>query len=169
MPGLMDSKVITVSSLDQLLQFNNLISSIVDNNNLAKIIQSIRDEQDKLKGQYDDLTSLQASQQASAKDLVSQTAINNQSIADLQKAKSDANNAQASADASVNKSQSLLKTLAQAQIDYDAKTQSALDDVQKRQQELSVKEQAVSDDQAAADALKSEYDEKINTLKKLTG
>lgn len=169
MAGLMGNKEISVNVLDQLQQFSDLIKSITNNDNLSVIISDLKDQKNDLQNKYNDFQTLKLQQDNSASILARSTSDNNQSIIDLQKAKDDSSQAKKNADASISKSQSLLKSLDQAQADYDEKTRAGLADIAQKTKDLADAQEAVRAAQDAADALKSEYDEKINNLKKLTG
>lgn len=165
----MGNKNINQQSLDQLSQFNDLIRLIIDNKNLADIINNIKDQQDSLKKQYDDLSNLKVMQDASAKDLADQTQKNLKSISDLNDAKSDSDASKNSAAASIEKSQILLKSLAQAQSIFDANSKNANDALSEREADISQREIDVKNALDSANALKDEYEEKLDALKKLAG
>lgn len=162
-------KEIPASLFDQLLALNDLVQTIRDTDNLNEIVKTLQDERDATKKQYDDLTTLKVANDLTAKQLKDATDANNQSIADLEQAKNDAANAQANADASIQKSQTLIKQLTQVQNDYAAQVQSKEADLSQRMSDVTARESAAAQTQTQANNMKSEYETKLDALKSITG
>lgn len=167
--ALVDVKNIPSTLFDQLLALNDLVQALKDTNNLNDIVSTLRTERDTVKKQYDDLAALKVADDLTTKNLNDATAKNNQSVSDLEAATNDANVAKANSDAALNKAQLAQKSLAQSQSDFYEKVTAANSDLDQREKAVSVREDAAKKSQADADAMRQDYQDKLDNLKKLTG
>lgn len=168
MAGLIRNPV-TPQALDQLFQLTELVNAITDKKNLADIITNIQAEQTKVRSAYDDLAALKAADDETAKNLALETGKNTKVLSDLNDERKALDESRANAETSISKSQTLLKQLEQAQREYDTRVRTTDQALSQRSQALTDRETIVAALQAKVDAMKLDYDTKLDAIKKLAG
>lgn len=165
--GIVDIKNVPNNLWDQLITLKDLANTVHEIP--EDIIDNIRSELTDLKKKSDDLQVLKAANDITTQNLKDAMDANTKSIDDLNAAQIASDQSAAVAIAQLNKANAAQKVLAQAQTDFDARTSAANDALAAREKAISDREMMVTQREKDADALKDDYQEKLDNLKKLAG